>query len=153
MPPAPPQSILAAGGDPYGDRDNNDDCDSLGHSTELSEEQEADGRIARPITHDTARGCHFHDALHTLLHRAFDRQLGPSSTVVWSTSIVAGYTWTSGKVLSWCAIWTMISGVQRPSQSIIQSLRADLVTEDPEGKKSSCYSKLNCKGIPPPWIP
>jgi hypothetical protein len=30
---------------------------------------------------------------------------------------------------------------------------ADLVTGDPEGKKSSCYSKLNCKGIPPPWIP
>jgi hypothetical protein len=27
------------------------------------------------------------------------------------------------------------------------------VTRDPEGKKSSCYSKLNCKGIPPPWIP
>jgi hypothetical protein len=31
--------------------------------------------------------------------------------------------------------------------------KADLVTENPEGKKSSCYSKLNCKGIPPPWMP
>jgi hypothetical protein len=34
-----------------------------------------------------------------------------------------------------------------------ESVRANLVTGDPEGKKSSCYSKLNCKGIPPPWIP
>jgi hypothetical protein len=31
--------------------------------------------------------------------------------------------------------------------------RADLVTGDPEGKKSSCYSKLNCEGITSPWIP
>jgi hypothetical protein len=33
------------------------------------------------------------------------------------------------------------------------TLRADLVTGDPEGKKSSYYSKLNCEGIPPQWIP
>jgi hypothetical protein len=37
------------------------------------EEQEAEGWIARPITRDVARGCHFHDALDTLLRRAFDR--------------------------------------------------------------------------------
>jgi hypothetical protein len=40
---------------------------------ELSEEQKPEGWIARPITRDTACGCHFHDALDTLLHRAFDR--------------------------------------------------------------------------------
>jgi hypothetical protein len=40
---------------------------------ELSEEQELEGWIARPITRDAARGCHFHDALDTLLCRAFDR--------------------------------------------------------------------------------
>jgi hypothetical protein len=40
---------------------------------ELSEEQESEGWIARPITRDAARGCHFHDALDTLLRRAFDR--------------------------------------------------------------------------------
>jgi hypothetical protein len=28
--------------------------------------------VARPITRDAARGCHFHDALDTLLRRAFD---------------------------------------------------------------------------------
>ena len=28
--------------------------------------------VARPITRDTALGCHFHDALITLLCRAFD---------------------------------------------------------------------------------
>jgi hypothetical protein len=52
--------------------------------------------------------------------------LGPSSTVVWSTSIVVGYTWTSGRLLAWCAVRTMISGVQRPSQSIILLLRGIL---------------------------
>jgi hypothetical protein len=73
MPPAPPQGIPAAGGDPGGDGDNDDDGDSLSHSTELSEEQEPKGWIARPITRDAARSCHFHDALNTLLRRAFDR--------------------------------------------------------------------------------
>jgi hypothetical protein len=72
MPPAPPHGILAAGGDP--DKDDDDDVGgSLSHSTELSEEQEPEDWIARPITRDAARGCHFHDALDTLLHRAFDR--------------------------------------------------------------------------------
>jgi hypothetical protein len=46
---------------------------SSSHSTELSEEQEPEGWIARLITRDTARCCHFHDALDTLLRRAFDR--------------------------------------------------------------------------------
>jgi hypothetical protein len=41
--------------------------------TELSEEPEPKGWIARPITRDVARGYHFHDALDTLLRRAFDR--------------------------------------------------------------------------------
>jgi hypothetical protein len=40
---------------------------------ELSEEQEPEGWIATPITRNAARGCHFHDALDTLLRRAFDR--------------------------------------------------------------------------------
>jgi hypothetical protein len=40
---------------------------------ELSEEQEPEGWIARPITRVAACGCHFHDALDTLLRRAFDR--------------------------------------------------------------------------------
>jgi hypothetical protein len=68
MPPAPPQGIPAAGGDPDGD-----DSDSLSHHTELSEEQEPEGWIARLVPRDAARGCHFHDALDTLLRRAFDR--------------------------------------------------------------------------------
>jgi hypothetical protein len=40
---------------------------------ELSEEPELGGWIARPITRDATRGCHFHDALDTLLRQAFDR--------------------------------------------------------------------------------
>jgi hypothetical protein len=71
MPSAPPQGILAAGGDPDGDDDAAGG--SLSHNTELSEEQEPEGWIARPITRDVARGCHFHDALNTLLCQAFDR--------------------------------------------------------------------------------
>jgi hypothetical protein len=73
MPPAPPQGIPAAGGDPDGDRDDDDAGGSSSHGMELSEEPEPEGWIARPITRDTACGCHFHDALETLLHRAFDR--------------------------------------------------------------------------------
>ena len=73
MPPAPPQGIPAAGGDPDGDGDDDDASGSSSHSTELSEEQELEGWIARPITRDAARGCHFHDALDTLLRRAFAR--------------------------------------------------------------------------------
>jgi hypothetical protein len=70
MPPAPPQGIPAAGGDPDGD----DDGGSLIHNMELSEEQNLEGWIARPNTRDTALGCHFHDALDTLLRQAFDRR-------------------------------------------------------------------------------
>jgi hypothetical protein len=73
MPPALPQGIPAAGGDPDRDGDDNDVGGSSSHGTELLEEPEPDGWIARPITHDAARECHFHDALDTLLHRAFER--------------------------------------------------------------------------------
>jgi hypothetical protein len=76
MPPAPPQGIPADGGDPDRDGDDNDAGGSLSHGTELSEEPEPEGWIARPITRDAARGCHFHDALDTLLRRAFDRHTG-----------------------------------------------------------------------------
>jgi hypothetical protein len=73
MPPTPPQGIPAAGGDRDGDGDDDDAGGSLSHGMELSEELEPEGWIARPITHDAARGCHFHDALDTLLCRVFDR--------------------------------------------------------------------------------
>jgi hypothetical protein len=72
MPPTPPQGIPTAGGYPDGD-DDNDASGSSSHNTELLEEQEPEGWIARPITRNVARGCHFHDALDTLLRWAFDR--------------------------------------------------------------------------------
>jgi hypothetical protein len=62
----------ARGGDP--DRDDDDTGGSSSHDMELSEEQEPEGWIARPITRDAARGCHFHDSLDTLLCQDFDRQ-------------------------------------------------------------------------------
>jgi hypothetical protein len=73
MPPAPPQGIPAAGGDPDGDGDDDDTSGSSSYNTELSEEPEQEGWIARPIIRDAARGCHFHDALDNLLRRAFNR--------------------------------------------------------------------------------
>jgi hypothetical protein len=73
MPHAPPQGILAARGDPDGDGDDGNAGGISSHGTELSEEPEPEGWIARPITRDATRGCHFHDALDTLLRWAFDR--------------------------------------------------------------------------------
>jgi hypothetical protein len=70
--PASPQGISAVGGDPDGDGDDNDTGGSSSHNTELSEDKELEGWIARPITRDAARGCHFHDTLDTLLRRAFN---------------------------------------------------------------------------------
>jgi hypothetical protein len=71
--PAPPQGIPAAGGDP--DEDDDAASGSSSHDTELSEEPELEGWIARPITRDAARGCHFHDALNTQLRRAFGQHI------------------------------------------------------------------------------
>jgi hypothetical protein len=73
-PPAPPLSALAAGVAAGGDPDDGGGDSSSSHSTDLSEEQEFEGWVARPITRDTARGCHFHDVLNTLLHQALDRR-------------------------------------------------------------------------------
>jgi hypothetical protein len=68
-PPAPPKGTPAA----RGELDRDDNGDSSSHNMELSEEQELEGRITRPITRDTARGCDFHDALNTMLCRSFDQ--------------------------------------------------------------------------------
>jgi hypothetical protein len=72
-PPTPPLSAPAAGVAAAGDPDDGGDDSSSSHSTDLSEEQELEGWVARPITRDAARGCHFHDALDTLLLQALDR--------------------------------------------------------------------------------
>jgi hypothetical protein len=73
-PPAPPQSAPAAGVAAGGDPNDGGGDSSSSHDTDLSEEQELEGWVARPITYDAARGFHFHDALDTLLHRALDRR-------------------------------------------------------------------------------
>jgi hypothetical protein len=125
MPPTPPQGIPTAGGDSDGYGDDNDGGSSS-HNMELSEEQEPEGWIARPITCDAARDCHFHDALNPLLCRSFDRHTWSIEYRCVVTSIVVGYTRTSGRLLAWCVVRTMNSRVQRPSQSIILSLRGIL---------------------------
>jgi hypothetical protein len=125
MPPAPPQGILAAGGDPDGDGDN-DDGGSSSHNIELSEEQEPEGWIHRPITRDAALGCHFHDALDTLLHQALDRH-------TWSIEYCCVvYQHHRGLYPDQWEATCLVRRpdidlrVQRPSQSIILSLRGIL---------------------------
>jgi hypothetical protein len=73
-PPAPPLGVPATGVAVGGDPDVGSDDNSSSHNTDLSEEQEPEGWVARPITRDAARGCHFHDALDTLLRQALDRR-------------------------------------------------------------------------------
>jgi hypothetical protein len=65
-PPAPPLGAPAPGVAAGGDPDDGGGDDSSSH------DQEPEGWVARPITRDAARGCHFHDALDTLLRRALD---------------------------------------------------------------------------------
>jgi hypothetical protein len=56
-PPAPPLGVLAARVAARGDPDDGyDDDSSSSHTTDLSEEQEPEGWVARPITHDPACG-------------------------------------------------------------------------------------------------
>jgi hypothetical protein len=73
-PSAPPLSAPAAGVAVGGDLDERGGDSSSSFSTDLSAEQEPEGWVARPITRDAARGCHFHDALDTLLCQALDRR-------------------------------------------------------------------------------
>jgi hypothetical protein len=73
-PPAPPLSTPVAGVAAGGDPDDGGDDSSSSHDTNFSANQETEGWVARPITCDAARGCHFHDALDTLLRRALDRR-------------------------------------------------------------------------------
>jgi hypothetical protein len=73
-PPAPPLSAPAAGVAAGEDPDDGGGDNISSHDTDLSEEQELEGGVARPITLDAARVCHFHDALDTLLRRALDQR-------------------------------------------------------------------------------
>jgi hypothetical protein len=73
-PPAPPLGVPTAGLAVGRDPDDKGDDSSSSYSTDLSEEQEPKGWVARPITREAAGGCHFHDALDTLLRQALDRR-------------------------------------------------------------------------------
>jgi hypothetical protein len=72
--PAPPLSAPAAGVAAGGDPDDGGGNNNSSHDTDFSADQEPEGWVARPITHDAAHGCHFHDALDTLLSWALDRR-------------------------------------------------------------------------------
>jgi hypothetical protein len=72
-PPAPPLSAPAAGVAAGGDPDDGGGDSSSSYSIDLSAKQELEGWVARPITRDATRWCHFHDALDTLLCQALDQ--------------------------------------------------------------------------------
>jgi hypothetical protein len=72
-PLAPPLSAPAAGVAAREDPDDEGGNSNSSHNTDLSTDQETEGWVAQPITRDAARGCHFHDALDTLLRQALDR--------------------------------------------------------------------------------
>jgi hypothetical protein len=76
-PPAPPLSTPVAGVAAGGDPDDGGSDSSSSHSTNLSDDQELEGWVARPIARYAARGCHFQDALDTLLRQALDRRTWP----------------------------------------------------------------------------
>jgi hypothetical protein len=115
MPPAPPQGIPTAGGDLDGDGDDDDVGGSSSHDMERSEEPESEGWIARPITREAARVCHFHDALDTLLRQAFDRHTWSIEYRCVVYQHHCGLYLDHGRLLAWCTVRTMISEVQRPS--------------------------------------
>jgi hypothetical protein len=73
-PPAPPLSAPAPRVAARGDPDDGGGNSSSSHGTDFSADQEPEGWVARPITRDAARGCHFHDALDTLLCQALDQR-------------------------------------------------------------------------------
>jgi hypothetical protein len=72
--PAPPLSASAAGVAAGGDPDDGGGDGSSSFNTDLSADQDPEGWVALTITRDTARGCHFHDALDTLLCQTLDRR-------------------------------------------------------------------------------
>jgi hypothetical protein len=72
-PPAPPLSAPAPRVTARGDPNDKGGDSTSSHDTDFSADQELEGWVARPITRDAARGCHFHDALDTLLRSALDR--------------------------------------------------------------------------------
>jgi hypothetical protein len=82
MPPAPPQGIPAARGDPDGDGDDNDAGGSSSHGTELSEEPELEGWIARPVTRDALAGVTSTTLSTPCCVEPLTDTLGLSSTIV-----------------------------------------------------------------------
>jgi hypothetical protein len=111
VPPAPPLSAPAAGVAAGGDPDDGGGDDSSSFSTDLSVDQEPEGWVARPITRDAARGCHFHDALDTLLRQPLDQRTWSIEyhCVVFQHS--RGSTRTAGRRPAWCAVRRTVSEV------------------------------------------
>jgi hypothetical protein len=108
-PSTPPLSAPAIGVAAGGDPDDEGGDSSSSHDTDLSEEQELEGWVARPITRDAARGCHFHDALDTLLRQALDRR-------TWSIEYRCLFFQHSRGVYPDC--WEATCLVRRPENSL-----------------------------------
>jgi hypothetical protein len=108
-PPTPPLSAPAPGVAARGDLDDGGGDSSSSFNTDLSADQELEGWVARPITRDAARECHFHDALDTLLRQALDRR-------TWSIEyrcVVFQHSCGGLRRPVWCVVWRTVSRVRR----------------------------------------
>jgi hypothetical protein len=121
-PPAPPLGAPAPGVAARGDPDDGGGDDSPSHDTDFPANQEPEGWVARPITRDAAHGVTSTMRSTPCYVGHLTDVLGPSSIAVWSTSIVAGFTRTTGRQPAWCAGRRTVSRVRRPAQSTILSL-------------------------------
>jgi hypothetical protein len=122
VPPAPPLSSPAAGVATGGDLDDGGGDGSSSHNTTLSEEQELEGWVARPITVRALAGVTSTMRSTPCYARHLTGVLSLSSIAVLSSSTVVGFTWTIGRRPAWCAVWRTVSEVRRSAQSTILSL-------------------------------
>jgi hypothetical protein len=120
--PTPPLSATSTGVAARRDPDDGGGDNSSSHDTDFFADQEPEGWVARPITRDATRECHFHDALDTLLRRTLDRRTWSIEyrCVVFQHS--RGVYPDRWRRPAWCAIWRTVSGVLRSAQSTIPSL-------------------------------
>jgi hypothetical protein len=121
-PPAPPLGVSTVGVAVGGDLDDEGGDSSSSHSIDLSEEQEPEGWVARPITRDAPAGVTSTTRSTPCYARHLTDIPGLSSIAVLSSSTVAEFTRTAGRRLVWCVVRRTVSGVRRSARSITLSL-------------------------------
>jgi hypothetical protein len=118
-PPTPPLSAPAAGVAVGGDPDDGvGDCSSS-HITDLSEEQELEGWVARPITRDRSRVSLSRRARHPDAPGTRPTHLVYRVSLCCLPAQSRGFTRTVGRQPAWCAVQRTVSRVWRSAQITI----------------------------------